>query len=375
MSGPFDSDLAGEVDIGDAGDEIGALEESGDAGSDNMFDNSQFEDDFDTSPLIAQSGNAATDLGGEVDDMALWSAFEEELGDGLDAMDDDEFVGRLLGGLGRAAGVLSRGLGGAAAMAGQVGGIARQAGQVAGRIGSAAGAVSPAAMAAARMARMLGAPGVANALGQAGQIAQDVGRAAGHAQGLAGSLGQAAGGAQGVFGQISQLLRQSSSADEAFDALADLYLEDGVDAALPAVIGLAARAAARGLGLHNISRLSQGARRALVRGVAAAARELTRSRGPQAVRALPRLAQSAAQVAQHQATTPQRAARLVRRGLPQAARRLAQNPSMIRRLAQPGGPRPLARPTDLGRGICTASIGRGRTFHIAGPATLTIMSR
>ncbi|WP_407279560.1 hypothetical protein U5817_02125 [Aromatoleum evansii] len=383
--GPFDTNLMDDADaVGDGMDEAATFDEA-DAGAD--FGSDPFADEYDAAgeelsgDEAADLGDSAVDLGEGadegVDDMALWNAFEEEVADALDAADDDEFFGRLLGGLGRAAGVMSRGLGGAARIAGRARGFARQAGRVAGRVGRVAGAVSPAAMAAARLAGMLGAPGAANALGQVGRAAQGVGRAAGHARGLAGSFGQAAGGAQGLFAQLSQLLGQSEGADDAFDAVADLYLEDGIDEALPAAVGLAARAAARGLGFRNVGQLSMASRRALVRGVAAAARELVRSRGPQAVRALPGLARSATRVAQRQAPTPQRAVQVVRRGLPQAARRVAQSPRMAASLARARArpPRPLARPTDIGHGMPTGGTGQRRVIHINGPATLTITPR
>jgi GNAT superfamily N-acetyltransferase len=189
------------------------------------------------------------------------------------------------------------------------------------------------------------------------------------------SLGRAAGGAQGLFAQLGQLLSQGAGADDAFDAVADLYLEDGVDEALPAMVGLAVRSAARGLGLRNVAQLSLPARRALVRGIAAAARELGRTGGPQAVRALPRLAHSAARTAQRQVPTPQRAVQLVRRGLPRAAQRVARNPGMVRRLARQSSPRPLARTTSIGRGMRSAGSGRERVFNISGPATLRITPR
>lgn len=390
MSGPFDSDAMNEIEAADSfGDEFDtpATFDEGDAG--DGFSDDQFADGYDAAEeaLAGEEGDAfgeaGMDLGdadAEVSDMALWDAFEEEVASGLDAADDDEFLGRLLGGLGRAAGVLSRGFGGAAGAAGRVRGFARQGARVAGQVGRVASAVSPAAVAAARMARLLGAPGVADALGQAGRVAQGVGRAAGQARGLAGSLGQMAGGAQGLFGQISQLLSQSSGTDEAFDAMADLYIEDGVDEALPAAVGLAVRAAARGLGFRNIAQLSLAGRRALVRGVAAAARELARGAGPQAIRALPRLARSATRVAARQVPTPQGAVQTVRRGLPATARRVARNPRLIRRLAQPASPRPasprpLARPTNLGRGRTSSQLVPGRPYYISGPATLTITPR
>ncbi|KVZ03180.1 hypothetical protein [Burkholderia ubonensis] len=373
MDEPFDGDVADEADTTD---ETDAFERFDEQSADASFGDESFDESSDFA-VDAQEGDAGEDLADEmdgVDDMALWNAFEEELADGLDAADDDEFIGRLLGGIGRAAGVVGRGLGRAAGVAGQVGALARRTDDVAGRIGSVADAVSPAAVALARLARVAGAPAAADMLGHAGQVARRVGRAARRTRRAAGSLGQAAGGVQGLFGQISQLLSRSAGADEAFDALADLYVDDGVDEALPAMIGLAARAAVRGLGFRNAAQLSAAARRALVRGVAAAARELARSRSPHAVRALPRLTHSAAAAAQRQLPTPQQAVRLVRRELPRAARQLAQNPRLIRSAVQRGASRPLVCPADMGHGLRSARIGRSRSFHFDGPVTLTITS-
>lgn len=383
---PFDSDFMDEMETSESfGDEMGESAPFDDADAGDGFGGEGFSDGFDAGADAGLSGDEAEamgdealelgeEAGDEVDEMALWNAFEEEVAGGLDALADDEFFGRLLGGLGRAAGVISRGMGGAAGAARRAGAAARRAQRVAGQVGQVAGAVSPAAMAAARLASMLGAPGAAQALSQVGQVAQGVGRAAGQARTLAGSVGRMTGGAQSLLGQLSQLLAQSEGADDAFDAVVELY-EDGVDAALPAAVGLAARAAARGLGFRNIGQLSLAARRALVRGVASAARELVRSRTPQAMRALPRLARSAAQVAQRQVPTPQRAVQVVRRGLPRAARQLAQNPAAVRRLAGRAPAAPLARPTDIGHGMPERSSARGRSFHINGPATLTITPR
>jgi hypothetical protein len=381
MDRPFDSDLMDEADAADAMDE--------ELGAQTSFDEGDAGDGFEDALAAGDAGDAdlaqddtfSTDSGDDfsegADDMALWNAFEEEIADGLDAADDDEFFGRLLGGLGRAAGVVGRGLGGAAGAAGRVGRLAQGAGRLAGRVGQVAGAVSPAALAAARLARMLGAPGVAGALGQVGRAAQTVGRGAGQAQGLAGSLGQMAGGAQGLFGQLSQLLGQGGNEFDAFDDVIDLYTEDGVDEALPAAVALAARAAARGLGFRNVAQLSQGGRRALVRGIASAARELARSRMPQAIRALPRLAHSAARVAQRRVPTPQRAVQTLRRGLPQTARQIAQSPRAVQRLTtNANAPRPLARPTNIGRGLPgPRPRGGPRQFTFSGPVTLTITPR
>jgi hypothetical protein len=342
MDSPFDSDLmddAGSADgfappggeapgfDTDSGDHFDALDALGDEGFDEAAQDGSG---------LGDSLDAAGE--GEADDMAVWNAFEDEVADGLDAADDDEFIGRLLGGLGRAAGVVGRGMGQAARVA---------------------QAATPAAQAAARLARVLGAPGLARGLGQAGRIGHGVAGAARHAQGL--------------FGQLTQLLGQSAGTGEAFDEASVLYLEDGVDEALPALVGLAARAAARGLGLRNVAQLSAAGRRALVRGVASAARELTLQAGPQAVRALPRLAHSAARVAQRRAPTPAQAVQTVRRALPATARQVAGNPRVVQQMARARRRRaPLARPTNLGRGLPDGTLLGPRQFRFHGPVTLTI---
>lgn len=298
MDNPFENDVMDEADGADALDAASADEgfDEGDAGdgfdSFDSFDDAQGDAADDLAVAGADFGDALGEGpadGG--DDLALWDAFEDEVADGLDAADEDEFLGRLLGGLGRAAGAASRGFGAAGNVAGRLQGLAHGAGRIAGQVGRVAGRVSPAAQAAARLARMLGAPGLAGGLQQVGRgartlqglsrqsrgMAGHAGRAAGHAQGMFGQLGQAAGGAQGLLGQLSQLIGAGGDEFDDFDAVADLYAEDGVDEALPAAVALAARAAARGLGFANVAQLTQAGRRALVRGVASAARELVRS--------------------------------------------------------------------------------------------------
>jgi hypothetical protein len=385
---PFDSDQLDKLDATEAADDLSPQSpfdegEGGDVFEDQLDAGDAAADAFEAGDGDAGEGEYAGDASLELgdgfeegaDDMAVWNAFEEEVADALDAADDDEFLGRLLGGLGRATGVVSRGLGAAAGAAGQLRGLAQQAGRVAGKVGRTAGAVSPAAAAVARLARMLGAPGLAGGLSQIGGAAQAVQRGARQARGIAGSLGQTAGGAQGLFSQLSQLLGNGFDEMDAFDAMADLYEEEGLDEALPAAVAMAARAAARGLGFRNVAHLSLAARRALVRGVAAAARELVRSGQPGTVRALPRLAVSAARVAQRRAPTPQGAVQAMRRGLPSAAKRVARNPALARRLARsPAAARgPVTRPTDIGHGVPGRSTPTGpRSFRFPGPVTLTI---
>ena len=237
---------------------------------------------------------------------------------------------------------------------------------------------------------MLGASGVAGGLGSLASGAQRVQGWAGTAGRLAGGVAQTAGSAQGVLSQLSQLIGSGGNEMDDFDALADAF-EEGEDEALPAVVALAARAAARGLGFRNMAHLAQAGRRALVRGTASAARELVRHQGRGAIRALPRLAASAARVATRQAPTPQRAAQAVRRGLPATARRVAQQPQTLRRLAQPVAPQagaraaeppgaaptagPLTRDNQVGRGQPSRRIRGARTFYIDGPVALTVTPR
>ncbi|HWP20753.1 MAG TPA: hypothetical protein VNO84_16610 [Burkholderiaceae bacterium] len=368
MQTPFDTGVGDEADALTEGESADAALEGEEMAAADLAGLAP-----DAQGLAFDDMDAATGEGFDTevaDDAALWNAFEEEIADGLDAWDEDEFFGRLLGGLGRAAGIVGRGMGAAARGAGRLQGAARQAGRVASQAGRVAQAASPAALAAARLARMLGAPGLAAGLGQAAQLARGSAGITRRAAGLAGAVGHAAGNAQGLFGQLSQLLSQSDSAEEAFDAVADLYENEGMDEALPALVGLAARTAARGLGLRNVAQLSQAARRDLVRGVAAAAREFARAgaAGPD-VRVLPRLARSAARVAQARVPTPQQAVRTVRRGLPAAARRVARNPAIARRVTSPA---PLTRPTDLGRGHPGQRPRAPRTYRFHGPVTLTI---
>ncbi|UJP06073.1 MAG: hypothetical protein LZF61_03610 [Nitrosomonas sp.] len=357
MNQPFDGDVMDEMDGGqDALDEMeqsaDGLEE-GDDFADAMSD--EFDaagDDFSgelSGDEFSDGFEDAPNTGGAL------AAFEEELADGLDAADTDEFLSRILGGLGRAAGMLGRS-GSRAAQAG------RRAQPIARGVGQAATGVSNISSAAAQLARAMGSQTWGRRLDTVGNVA---GRVGGAAQNIAGLLGN-------IFGQ-------GFDEFDAFDYLADAY-EDGIDEALPGMVGLAARAAARGLGFGGLTQLSQAGRRALVSGISTAARELMRSRQPGAIRALPRLARSTTRTLRRRNVSPQQVAQTVRRTMPRTARRVAQNPQVLRRVAQPGAAsrvRPLARPTDLGHGRRTRTIPRGtiRTFRINGPVELAITAR
>lgn len=384
-------------DDADEGFEAEGFEE-GDHYDDAMGDEAdafeQFVDEADNAS--ADSGDAF-EVGDEADagDVeAAWSEFEADIADALDAEDTEEFLSSILGGFSRAAGAVARGLGPMAGAAQQGAGVARGVGNVASGLGQLANSASLAA-------RWFGAPRAAAALGRFGRGARRVGGVAGsvgnalgqvpRAQRAAQQAGQMAQGASqasnplaSILGSLGQLMGSGADEYEAFDAMVDLYAEDGVDEALPAAVGLAARAAARALGWQNVGQLGDAARRALVRGVATAARTLVRQQGPQAVRALPRIAQSTARVARRRKVPRRQLPQTVARSLPRTTQRVASQPQVVRRLSQPmstastartprgGTAAPLSRPTNLGRGTPTVVRGTARRFRLDGPIELTI---
>lgn len=312
---------------------------------------------------------------------SAWSAFETELADSLDVDGTDEFLGSILGGFSRVAGNLARTLGPAAGAASRLGGYARTASRYAGH-------THRLAQAGSALAQRLGHQGIAQHLQRFGQMSRGAGRVAG---GLGGALGSAAGvpgqlrTAAGVAGraashsspfsellaQIGQLSANGADDFEAFDAMADLY-EEGVDAALPAAVGMAARLAARALGGQNLAQLPPNARRGFVRAIGAAARHLIQGVGPSGVRALPRLAASSAQAARAQRTPPRQIPQRVGRTVTRAARAVARRPRAAQRLSRPISPARASRPAGVGRGVPTVTRGSARRYVLHGPVELTI---
>jgi len=309
-------------------DEFSEGFESADAASDESDSAGQpaGEEDFGGDAMEGEAWDDAGDLmaGDEADgfDADGWQAFEAEVADALDESESDAFLGRLLGGLSRVAGRALPAARRAVAGAARPGGLGQ---------------------AAQGLARVLGAGG-----------------APGGAGAPAGLPGRGAPGG-GIAALLGQLMAQQADEFEAFDDMADAY-EDGVDEALPAIVGLAARGLARGLGHRNVSQLGQAARQALVRGVATAARTLVNRHGPRGARALGRLAHVSGRAAARGAQHPRHAAQRVTRALPRVAQRVAQQRGAVQRLA-----RPLAR-----RGLSPAARSRGVRPPVgtAGPGAL-----
>ncbi|HBK57468.1 MAG TPA: hypothetical protein DDZ76_14455 [Xanthomonadales bacterium] len=366
----------------------GAIGADGDDGFDSdAFDSDGFDSDaFDAADQADDEFDLAIADGDALPTgaiMPVWSAFEAELADALDADGTDEFLGSLLGGFSRAAGRAARALRPVAQGATRVGSVARVAGQVAGGAGRLADT-------GATLARLLGQPGAARSFGRFGDIARGAERVASGASTVFSGLGRAPAGLRSaarltgraarannplaeLLAQIGRLSAEGADDFEAFDTMADLY-EDGVDAALPAAVGLASRLAARALGPGMLARLSPTARRAFVRGIAMAARNLVSGAGPEGVRALPRLAVSGVRAARASgaspARLPARTSQLVRRASAAAVRR----PQAMTRLARPlAAPAPAAlRSPGLGRGTPSIPRGTTRRFAFDGPVELTI---
>lgn len=397
----YDDDAFDEgesYDEADAGYESDGYDDEGDAydealGDEFDADADEAVDGLDEDAMDRHAGDAYEDAALDDADAGLpaqanaaWSAFEAELADALDVDGTDEFFGSVLSGFSRVAGSLARNLGPAAGMVSRLGAHARTVGRHAGHASRLAGAGS-------MLAQRLGHPGIAQHLQRFGQISRGAGRVAGDVGGALGSAAgipdhlrnasQLAGRAAAHRNPLSELLAQIGqlSADgaddfEAFDAMADLY-EDGVDAALPAAVGLAARLAARALGHQNLARLSPNARRGFVRAIGAAARHLIQGAGPAGVRALPRIAASSAQAARRQRTPPQRIPNQVGRTATRAARSVARRPRAVSQLSRPMSPSTApppgaARPTGVGRGVPSVTRGSARRYVLHGPVELTI---
>lgn len=314
-------------------------------------------------------------------DAAL-SLFEAEVADALDADGTDEFLSSLLGGFSRVAGRLASNprLNRVAPQAARYGGHARTAGNIARGAGSLADV-------GAMLAQRLGHQNLAQGLQRFGRVAGAAGSALGTAGsamtligGLPGHLRTAAGYAEraaqanpigALLSRFGLLSADGADEFEAFDSMADLY-EDGVDAALPAAVGIAARLAARALGGRALSQLPPASRRAFVHSIATAARHLVQAGGPTAVRALPRLAAAGARAVRQQRTPPRQVPQQVARTVTRAARSAARSPRAMRRLAQPLSGGGAGRSPGIGRGAPSVTRGSARRYVLNGPVELTI---
>jgi hypothetical protein len=142
-----------------------------------------------------------------------------------------------------------------------------------------------------------------------------------------GSAAQDASHSPNPLGHFLRLLRQHQRQGfdeiDSLEELADEFAEGGVDEALPVLAGLAARAVLRPVAGRSANRVNGPLRRRLIHSAIQTARALVRRRGPEGIRALPRIIRRVARRAARQGLRPE--------ALPQAIRRTA-----AQMLAQPG---------------------------------------
>lgn len=162
-------------------------------------------------------------------------------------------------------------------------------------------------------------------------IARRVGRGIGSAARVVGPLASMIPLPQAqLIGRIAnvagRLLADGADEFELFDDFVDGLDADGIDAAAPVLAGMVIRRA-----LPDVARAAPRVRRAAVSAVAGAVRQAARRQGPQAARSVARAVQASRRIAQ-QRRLPSAQALRVMRGI---TRQVVARPQVMRRLARP----------------------------------------
>lgn len=232
-------------------------------------------------------------------------------------------------------------------------------------------------------------------------VARQVGRGVGQAARVVGPLASMIPLPQAqLIGRLAnvagRLLADGADEFEAFDDLIDGMDEDAIDAAAPVLAGMVVRRA-----LPSVARAAAPVRRQAVRTVARAVRQSARRQGPQGARAVARAVQASRRIVQRRRLPPRQAARVAGRVAQQVARR----PQAMRRLARPLVPaarratpagqaaqvvartvtpvarrvvaatRPAGGPGYAGFAIGGCARCANRQLRLRGPVTITIRSR
>lgn len=208
--------------------------------------------------------------------------------------------------------------------------------------------------------------------GRALNVARRVGRGVGQVARVVGPIAsmipipqaQAIGRIANIAGR---LLADGADEFEAIDELLDGYDDEMIDAAAPVIAGLTIRRA-----MPAAARLPRQARRQLVRSVSQATRTLVRRQGAPAARAVPRIVRSTQRAVARRRLPVRRVPQAVRR----ATQRLVRSPAAVRRLARPLV-RPAARVVRPGTIAATPLRARrpARRYTLRGPVTITIRGR
>jgi hypothetical protein len=218
--------------------------------------------------------------------------------------------------------------------------------------------------------------------GRALNVARRVGRGVGQVARVVGPLAsmipipqaQAIGRIANIAGR---LLADGADEFETIDELVDGYDDDAIDAAAPIIAGLTIRRA-----MPGAARLPRQARRQLVRSVSQATRTLVRRQGAPAARAVTRIVRSTQRAVARRRLPARRVPQAVRR----ATQRVVRSPAAVRRLARPLV-RPSARVVRRGGAVAGGAVARGaglapspyrggrrypRQITLRGPVTITI---
>lgn len=148
-----------------------------------------------------------------------------------------------------------------------------------------------------------------------------------------------------VAGAAGRLLADGADELEALDELVDMAEDEYfIDAAAPTMASLAIH----GTIPRAVARLPRATRRQVVQTTTQTARALARQQGPQAIRALPGVVQTAQRMAQRRGVSARMLPQLIRR----VGIRTARNPILLRQLLRANPP--------LKQTVCAACAGTGR---------------
>jgi hypothetical protein len=161
-----------------------------------------------------------------------------------------------------------------------------------------------------------------------------------------------------VANVLGKLKAEGASTEDALEAVAEIAVRDR--RAVPVVAGLAARTLVKNRG----ATMSSAQRRGAINNATRAAKTLINRGGPQAIRALPRVAKSVRRATAAKGTPPAVRAQVLQR----TAAKVAQKPALLQRLS---------RPSPVGQGVVQraggGSNGSGqRTYTVTGPARISI---
>lgn len=164
-----------------------------------------------------------------------------------------------------------------------------------------------------------------------GRIARGIGRGIGRVARVVGPIASMIPIPQAqLIGRIAnvagRLMADGADEFEAFDDFVDGLDEDGIDAAAPVLAGMVIRRA-----LPGVARAARPVRRAAVRAVAGAVRAAARRQGPQAARAVARAVRATRRIVQRRRLPARQAVRAVRA----VTRQVVRRPQATRQLARP----------------------------------------